>query len=243
MKISFVIPSFNCVTWLPHAVTSCLKQTHKDLEVIVVNDGSQDRTMEYLEWAQKQDPRVRVIDLKKNVGVCAARNIGNAAAAGEYIFVNDADDISTPNRVEIVLRKFAATKADYIHGAATAITCIGYPVIFFIGRDRQPTAEHIPGPWDESKPYNSIVHSTVAYTKQFAEKYPYPEQGDFSRLGLDDWAQQVVAKRGGAHFDFVQQKLCCYRITRSMATQRRSKVDVAKAKDALFASLKDKVAA
>ena len=90
MKVSFIIPSHNCAAWLPHAVESVLSQTHKDLECIIVNDGSTDSTEKYLDWLK--DDRVRVIHNVKPLGRSLARNQGNAFALGDILCVLDADD-------------------------------------------------------------------------------------------------------------------------------------------------------
>lgn len=229
MKLSFVIPTYQSVTWLPHAVTSCLEQTHKDIEVVVVDDCSTDRTREYLSWLKK-DSRVNVITNPINMGRSFSRNMGNKAAQGDIILVLDADDISTPNRAEVIARKFANSKPDYVYGAATVIDAVGRPL-----QIAQPDV------FDKEKALktleNRIVHSTAAYTRDFAAKFPY--RGDeIAKLGVDDWAQQIEAKLSGAVFDFVPQKLCCYRILDSQITKKRDPEAVKKTKQAFLESLK-----
>lgn len=230
MKCSFVLPSYNCVTFLPHAIQSCLSQTFKDIEVICVDDGSTDRTWEYLEWLEKQDFPVKVIRNIKNLGRSEARNIGNKAASGDIIMVLDADDLATPNRAEIMVKKFTVSKPDYVYGAATVIDALG-----------RVAGEVKPDVFDEIKALetkqNRIVHSTAAYTNDFARKYPYPG-GDLARLGLDDWAQQIYAKLNGTAFDFVPQKLACHRLLNSQITKTRDEMAVKTAKTAFLESLK-----
>ena len=102
-RASFVIPTRDCAAWLPFAVNSALSQTVKDIEVVVVDDGSKDLTMEYLKWAEKQDKRINVL-LTAGLGRSSARNIGNEQAQSEHIFVLDADDIALPKRVEHSLK-------------------------------------------------------------------------------------------------------------------------------------------
>lgn len=101
MKVSFVIPTYNSVTWVVQAVKSCLTQTYKNIEVIVVNDGSTDNTIEAFtnEWIDvtlesKKKDLVKLINNPTNLGRSASRNIGNEAATGDIICVLDADDLS-----------------------------------------------------------------------------------------------------------------------------------------------------
>lgn len=229
-KLSFVIPTYNCVTWLPHAVTSCLAQTEKDIEVVIVNDGSTDRTEEYLGWLEKQESRVKVMRPGKNLGRSEARNLGNSYVQSEYIAVLDADDLATPNRAELTLRKFKTGGLDYIYGGAT--------VIDSLGRETHRVSADV---FDSEKAVkemqNRIVHSTAAYTRAFSEKYPY-RSGELAKLGLDDWAQQIEAKLAGAAFDFIPQRLAAHRILNSQITKTRDEAAVLAAKKSFLDSLK-----
>lgn len=230
MKLSFVIPTHNCATWLPHAVSSCLKQTYKDIEVVVMDDGSTDRTQEYLTWLAKSEPRAKVLKTEVNVGRSSARNMGNQKAQGDIICVLDADDLATPNRAEITVNKFKSGKIDYLYGAATVIDCVGVPM-YEIRPDVFNKDKALNPPFE-----NKIVHSTAAYTRDFAHKYPYLG-GDMAKLGIDDWSQQIRARIDGARFDFVPQRLCAYRILQSSISKTRDKEAVAKAKKEYLASL------
>lgn len=105
-KISFVVPSKNRIAWLPECLVSLLDQTEKDIEVIVVNDGSNDGTKEFLDdWAM-QDPRVKVIHNETSLAAGKSRNIGMEAAASEIIGVMDDDDTVPEDRAEVTLRWF-----------------------------------------------------------------------------------------------------------------------------------------
>jgi len=100
--LSIAIPSYNMEQWLPVAVESCLDQSDPNLEVIIVNDGSQDRTAEVAAVYEKLDPRVRVIN-QENKGLGATRQVGQDAAQGKYITWLDADDFFAPNAVRDML--------------------------------------------------------------------------------------------------------------------------------------------
>jgi hypothetical protein len=97
--ISVVMPVHDGERFLPEAVTSVLSQTHRDLELIVVDDGSTDRTAEILASYARTDPRVIIRRQVQNRGVLAARSEGLRHARGGFIAVMDADDVCLPWRL------------------------------------------------------------------------------------------------------------------------------------------------
>lgn len=96
-KVSVLMPVYNGETYLPTAIDSVLSQTLTDLELIVINDGSTDRSEFLLEKFQKQDSRIRLIS-RGNTGIVPALNEGLSHARGQYIARMDADDIAMPER-------------------------------------------------------------------------------------------------------------------------------------------------
>lgn len=97
-KISVVMCVLNGEKFLQESIDSILNQTYCDFEFIIVNDGSTDRTTEILNDYTSKDLRIRILTNPRNMGVGYSRNIGNAAARGEYIAIMDADDRSLPER-------------------------------------------------------------------------------------------------------------------------------------------------
>ena len=100
-KVSVVMPVYNGERFLRQAVDSILQQDFEDLEFIIVDDGSKDRTWDILQEYARHDPRVILLRNDTNSGVLATRNRGLAAAQGEYLAVQDADDISLPQRFSL----------------------------------------------------------------------------------------------------------------------------------------------
>jgi glycosyltransferase involved in cell wall biosynthesis len=99
-RVSVIVPAHDEEEFLADAAGSVLGQTWKDLELIVVNDGSEDRTAELADSLARKDARVRVLHRKVAGGLSSARNAGIAAAAGELICFLDADDILLPDKLE-----------------------------------------------------------------------------------------------------------------------------------------------
>jgi cellulose synthase/poly-beta-1,6-N-acetylglucosamine synthase-like glycosyltransferase len=99
--ISVIIPVYNGEKTIQETIESVLNQTFKDFELIVINDGSQDATLEIVE--RIQDPRLKAFSYT-NAGQATSRNRGISHACGEYISFIDADDLWTPDKLEAQLR-------------------------------------------------------------------------------------------------------------------------------------------
>lgn len=103
--VSVVIPAYNAAATLDATLRSVRAQRHQALEIIVVNDGSTDRTRAIAEEHGRLDPRVRVLD-QVNMGVAAARNTGWRHAQSDLIAFLDADDVWAPTKIERQLEAF-----------------------------------------------------------------------------------------------------------------------------------------
>ena len=99
-KVSVIVPVYNTAQYLPECLDSILSQTLKDIEIIAINDGSPDNSIDILKEYAAKDERLKIID-KKNEGVGKARNDGIRAAEGEFIAFMDSDDYyPTPQVLE-----------------------------------------------------------------------------------------------------------------------------------------------
>src|SRR3989338_8180496 len=103
-KVSFVMTCYNAERFVGETVKSLLEQSWRDWECIAIDDGSTDRTAEIV--ASFDDPRIRLIRPGR-VGRGQALNIGLREALGEFIAIQDADDLSHPQRLEVQLRLFS----------------------------------------------------------------------------------------------------------------------------------------
>ncbi|MCW5313726.1 glycosyltransferase [Nostoc sp. KVJ3] len=119
-KISVIIPAYNSEKTIKYTIESVLNQTFCDLELIVINDGSQDSTLDIV--VQIKDPRIKVFSYA-NAGGNVSRNRGLNHAVGEFVSFLDADDIWTPSKLQSQLKalqenvtaKVAYSWTDYIN--------------------------------------------------------------------------------------------------------------------------------
>lgn len=125
--VSVVVPAYNAATTIDATLDSVRAQSHRRLEILVVDDGSQDDTARRVERHAARDPRVRLLR-QPNGGVAAARNLALRSARGAFVAPVDADDLWHPHKIERQLRAFE-------HGpAALGLAYTGYAVVDGDGR-------------------------------------------------------------------------------------------------------------
>lgn len=227
-RASFVIPAYNAERWISKAIFSCRNQTIKQIEIIVVNDGSADMTLDIANKHAADDKRVRVFN-RDNQGRSAARNFGNDQAQSDLILVLDSDDMATRNRAKDTIAAFELKKPDFLYGSFFATDSQGVISEKVLCRPFNPEEA-------KTKRVNYICHSTVAYTKKLSKEIRY-EDGEWSRLGLDDWRFQWEVHRQGFKISNIRNPLCYYRVTQSGTMATRDTKEVEKAKDGFLAQL------
>ena len=115
-KISVTINTYNTGKYFDRAVRSVLNQTFQDFEIVVVDDGSTDSTLEDIQKVRDEvkDDRIKLFALKKNIGLSAARNIAISEAKGTWIAILDSDDWYAPQRLEKLLELAKSHDADMV---------------------------------------------------------------------------------------------------------------------------------
>lgn len=108
--ISIILPIYNMETYIEHCLCSLMSQTYKDLEIILVNDGSTDKSLEICKAYANLDPRIVLIN-KQNEGVSIARNTGMKKAKGKYIAFVDPDDWIEPDMYDALLKQLKKWQA------------------------------------------------------------------------------------------------------------------------------------
>ena len=113
-KVSVIVAAYNIEKYIARCLDSILNQTYKNLEIIVVNDGSSDNTGEIIDKYSEKDIRIKVIH-KENSGVSSARNKGLDMSTGDYIGFVDGDDTIEPDMYELLVSNAINYTADISH--------------------------------------------------------------------------------------------------------------------------------
>lgn len=169
VKVSVIIPAFNCEDYLQVCLRSVVSQTFGDIEIIVVNDASTDGSKDIIDDFAKYDDRIVHVTHKKNRGVSAARNTGIDKARGEYILFLDADDYWNYDGMVGDLYKIAkSTRSD--------MTAFGYYMIDAAGNAFGHTANNKapPSTYDMLKSNNWCLQYaawSIFTSKKLLDKY------------------------------------------------------------------------
>lgn len=141
MKFSIVMPTYNVSKYINRSISSCIKQSYKNIEIIIVDDcGKDDSIQKAYQWA-KRDNRIKIVHNPKNLGTFHARRVGVEAASGSYILFLDPDDMIEFNSIE-ELSKILDEQPDLV----------------FYGSRSVPA----PKPW-QGNPETPILNSSLGY--------------------------------------------------------------------------------
>ena len=238
-RVSMVIPAYNNSATIAETIESCIAQKYHDVEIVVVNDGSNDQTAEILD---SFGMRIKVIH-QKNGGIAHARNVGVQAATGEFIAWMDADDIAEQDRISkqqsllaqhheiaLVSTSFSAFSNDpnklienyemVYYGAPSRLGGMDkiYPRSLFLSEVAKGTAASA-GECRELLLWGNFVHPpTVMVRRDAFEKIGLFDAG---LLYSSDYDWIFRASRLG-QFAFIQQSLLRYRLSAGQISQRAS---------------------
>ena len=113
--ISVIVPIYNTEKYLVECVESLRKQTYSNIEIILVDDGSTDASIEICDEFAEKDSRVKVFH-KKNEGVAVARNFGIQQSNGQYVVIVDSDDVAVDRMIEVLYTQIKEKDADIAVG-------------------------------------------------------------------------------------------------------------------------------
>ena len=123
--ISVIVPVYNVAPYLPRCLDSICNQTYQNLEIILVDDGSTDNSLEICNRYAAKDKRIVIIILKKNGGLSTARNTGMDHMHGEFFTFIDSDDWVTPDYCQVLFDLINQSGADFSWGGFTTVTAEG----------------------------------------------------------------------------------------------------------------------
>ena len=116
-KVSIIIPLYNSEAYIAQTIDSCLGQTHDNIEIIVVENGSTDKSYQVVKSID--DKRLSVFQIP-TPNAAAARNYGYQKAKGAYIVFLDADDVMAPNKIELQLKALSKKPEGWVASCAWA---------------------------------------------------------------------------------------------------------------------------
>ncbi|MCN4144544.1 MAG: glycosyltransferase family 2 protein [Thiohalomonas sp.] len=208
--ISVVIPCYNQAEFLDETVQSLLEQSYKELEIIIVNDGSTDNSRELIyHWNEKYPDKIRLIE-QENRGLSEARNSGIRAASGNYLFLLDADDKLHKTMISKCMNAIAEHDADIIYadyqrfGETDRVQTTGDKVELY------------------ALQYANVTGATALYKKEVWEKTGGYKQNMHG--GYEDWEFWLNASKRGFKFYHISEVLFYYRVKKeSMYTDALAK--------------------
>ncbi|MBR3895392.1 MAG: glycosyltransferase family 2 protein [Clostridia bacterium] len=200
--VSIIMPAYNAERTVKESVLSALKQTYSDFELIVIDDGSKDRTPEILRELAQSDARIRVLRNDPNVGVSRSRNRGIAEATGEWVAFLDSDDLWREDKLEKQLKLIE----QYPDAALT------YTASAFILNDGSPMGYVLPAKERigrrELLRHNLLSCSSVMARTDLLRECPFP--GD--RIHEDYFVWLTLLKKIPYAYG-VNEPLLIYRLT------------------------------
>ncbi|MDB3972300.1 glycosyltransferase [Candidatus Thioglobus sp.] len=176
IKISVVMSVFNGERYLEDSIKSILNQSYRDIEFIIINDGSTDCTLEIIKRYQNADNRIILID-QENMGLTKSLNVGLKHVTGDYVARMDADDISTPDRFTLFLKfmrinnnvSIYTTPALMINKNETSMRVI--PNYFRRNGFNQVMLNY----------HNSLIHGALIIKTNLIKKFKYNEAFGYSQ--------------------------------------------------------------
>lgn len=215
-RVSVVIPTFNCATYLPSAIDSVLNQSFNDFEILVVDDGSTDGTIDRLRQYAKHIHYV----YQENAGASAARNRALSLSTGEYIAYLDADDVWYPTKLERQIA-FLDTNKEYglVH---SDVSVIDEQDEIIHRQFNSETARSVP---QGSCMLELLQHSHIQTLTVVERRDCFQKVGGFDdRIPIaQDYLHWIMIALEGWKFGYIKEPLGKYRWRRGslMAGRRR----------------------
>ena len=202
--ISVILPAYNAEKFLREAIDSILGQTYKNFELIVLNDGSTDRTEDII--LSYDDPRIRYVKNEKNLKLIKTLNKGIDLAKGEYIARMDADDISLPTRFEIEVKYLQE------HPEIDVVSCFPYNMSMdgvILGKSSYFSVTR-PLPCKFVSMYEaSICHPICMFKAEAIKKYKYSDKEEFLHIEAYELWNRMF--HSGAQGSMIPEYMLYYR--------------------------------
>ena len=209
--VSVIMAAYKAEKTIEQSINSVLNQTYPAVELLVVDDYSQDRTVKLVENIMARDNRVRLIYNKENSGVSYTRKHGLEEAKGAWIAILDSDDIWAPEKLEkqIILQK--KMNADLLFTGSAFMDSDGQPIDWYLHAPSEVTYRHL-------LKQNVLSNSSSLVRKELYEKYYAVGDGMH-----EDFAVWLGILKEGKKAYGVDEPLLTYRIAKSSKSGNKIK--------------------
>lgn len=167
--VTVIMPAYNAEKYIEKAISSVISQSYENWELLVIDDGSTDSTVEIVERNFGNEPRIHFYKNEKNIGVAKTRNRGFDLANGEWIALLDSDDIWMPDKTEKQLKLLDSCKADILYSSYT---------LFYDEDCKDKKLYKVPGKTSYNKMLgeNVIGCSTVMINKKILSEHRFNDK-------------------------------------------------------------------
>jgi len=200
--ISVVLPVYNGEQFLAEAIESCLNQSYQNIELIIVNDCSTDRSLEIITSFEKKDKRIVIISNETNKNLPASLNIGHCAANGNYCTWISDDNILKSNMLEVLLENIIETDSDLVFSDCDIINEDG---IFKRKNEVGPVC---------GLPFKNFIGASFLYKRKVFEDLGGYDKNLHTLEDYDFWLRASIKFR----FHRIERSLYLYRIHRNNLT-------------------------
>lgn len=221
-KVSIIVPIYNVAKFLNKCISSLVSQTYQNIQIILVNDGSTDSSLQIaLKW-QNIDDRVEVLQ-EKNSGAGPARNLGIQAATGDRIVFIDGDDFLKPQHIEHLMQRMKQTQADIVCSSFYILDMNGHITHKIVDPNnlsqiRAAKTTFDPTEWVKLERTEPMLHNFLApwgklYYYKLFEKIEYPHHS-YCDDAMTTWKLYLSAHK----IAYTNVDDYCYRIRSSSIT-------------------------
>ena len=209
--VSIIMPAYNCEKYVADSINSVLEQTYKNYELIIIDDGSQDKTVEIIKYYSLKDSRIKIYLNENNQGVSYSRNRGISEAMGEWISFLDSDDLWKKTKLENQIMFALDKKVNFLFSGSS-----------FINEKNQPYVGTLEVPlkvtYEQLLKQNIISCSSVLIKKLYLEKYKMERDDTHEDFGL--WLR-ILKNETNAYG--INEPLLIYRISSKSKSSNKIK--------------------
>lgn len=219
-KVSVIIPVYNGEKYLDNCIKSVADQTYENLEIIIIDDGSTDRTVDICEEWKEKDDRVRVLH-KPNGGRGSARNAGLSMATGDYIHFVDADDWIEKDAIESLYKAMIKNNSDIVIGNMTSYNQSEKMYNFFIDGNDYYEKNYTPEEWFKNEyVYDKMLRQLFVvawaklYKRELFKNIYYTEKDHLTEDDPTTWKIYLLANK----ITYINYRITIHRMTDDHAT-------------------------